>query len=152
MFGISSVEFLVIMVIGVIVLGPERLPKVMRMFTKVMSEFRRITTDLQRAVHAEVRFNEHEELKKEAEEELFGTPKPKKKKKKKSAATQASSEPQNQDNSSETAPAMPADGAETSAEQNSATAQSVGAEQNNTEDAANIAAPAKDISKSVGGN
>lgn len=72
MFGISSFEFLVILLIAVVVLGPERLPKIMLKVTKIISEFRKISTDLQRTVNAEIHLHEHNELKKEAEKELFG--------------------------------------------------------------------------------
>lgn len=81
MFGISSVELIIILLIGVVVLGPERLPKVIRTATKWMSQFRRITTELQRTINAEAYLLEHNELKKEAEKELFGS-KPKQAKKK----------------------------------------------------------------------
>ncbi len=79
MFGISSIELIIILLIGVVVLGPERLPQVIRTVTKWMSQFRRITTELQRTINAEVHLQEHNTLKKEAEKELFGS-KPKRKK------------------------------------------------------------------------
>lgn len=81
MFGISSVELLVVLLIGVVVLGPERLPQVVRTVTKWMSQIRRFSTELQRTINAEAHLLEHNELKKQAEKELFGG-KPKKKKKK----------------------------------------------------------------------
>lgn len=64
MFGIGSFEFLVILLVGVIVLGPEKLPKVMRAFSKVMSEFRRVKTDLQRTMNAELAQQEYKEQQK----------------------------------------------------------------------------------------
>lgn len=75
MFGISSFEFLMILLIGVIVLGPEKLPRVMRTFNKVMSEFRRVRTDLHRAVNLEIANQEHQERKQQAEAELLQEPK-----------------------------------------------------------------------------
>lgn len=51
MFGIGTFEFLVIILVAVLVLGPEQLPRVVRTVTKVMSDFRRISTDFQRAVN-----------------------------------------------------------------------------------------------------
>lgn len=58
MFGLGGMEILVILLVGVVVLGPERLPKVMRSFTRVMSEFRRISTDLQRTINSEINLEE----------------------------------------------------------------------------------------------
>ncbi|MDR2123769.1 MAG: twin-arginine translocase TatA/TatE family subunit [Desulfovibrio sp.] len=53
MFGIGGTEFLVILIVGILVLGPDHLPRLVRTFAKVMSEFRKISTDFQRAVHFE---------------------------------------------------------------------------------------------------
>lgn len=53
MLGIGSSEFLVIIVVAVLVLGPEHLPRIMRTVTKVMSDFRRISTELQRVINLE---------------------------------------------------------------------------------------------------
>lgn len=58
MFGIGGMEFLIILVVGVVVLGPERLPKVLRTFTKLMSDFRRLSTDLQRTINTELSLDE----------------------------------------------------------------------------------------------
>lgn len=58
MFGLGGMEILIILVVGVVVLGPERLPKVMRGFTKIMSEFRRVSTDLQRTINTELNIQE----------------------------------------------------------------------------------------------
>lgn len=64
MFGLGGMEVLIILVVGVVVLGPERLPKVMRGFTKIMSEFRRVSTDLQRTINTEINIQEHNERQK----------------------------------------------------------------------------------------
>ena len=53
MFGIGPTEFFVIIVVAVLVLGPEHLPKVMRTFNKAMSEFRKVSTDFQRTINVE---------------------------------------------------------------------------------------------------
>lgn len=53
MFGIGTTEFLVIIVVAVLVLGPEHLPRIMRTFTKVMSDFRRVSTEFQRTINLE---------------------------------------------------------------------------------------------------
>ena len=62
MFGISSLELLVILLVAVVVLGPERLPKIMLKVAKVLSEFRKISTELQRTVNAEIHLQEHNKL------------------------------------------------------------------------------------------
>ncbi len=72
MFGIGSTELLVILVVALVVLGPKSLPGIAKTVGKVMGEFRRVTTDLQRTMNAEMAQEEHDKLKKEAEKELFG--------------------------------------------------------------------------------
>lgn len=81
MFGLGGMEILVILLVGVVVLGPERLPKVMRSFTKLMSEFRRISTDLQRTINSELNLEEYNR-----QQKLESIKQPVKKKKKKKAA------------------------------------------------------------------
>ncbi len=71
MFGIGSTELLVILVVALVVLGPKSLPGIAKTVGKVMGEFRRVTTDFQRTMNAEVAQEEHEKRKKEAEEEFF---------------------------------------------------------------------------------
>lgn len=94
MFGIGTFEFLVIILVGILVLGPEQLPRVIRTVTKVMSDFRRISTDFQRAVNLQV--NQEEYRQKHGEEafqtanKALGTKK--KKKKKKAAGTEEADE------------------------------------------------------------
>lgn len=48
MFGIGMTELLVIMVIGLLVLGPKRLPELARSLGRGLAEFRRASTDLRR--------------------------------------------------------------------------------------------------------
>ena len=61
MFGIGTTELLVILVVGVLVLGPENLPKIVRTVTKVMSNVRKISTDFQRTINLEANKQEWEE-------------------------------------------------------------------------------------------
>ncbi len=72
MFGIGSTEILVIVVVALVVLGPKSLPGIAKTVGKVMGEFRKVSTEFQRAMYTEQAQEEHEKLKKEAEEELFG--------------------------------------------------------------------------------
>jgi Tat protein translocase TatB subunit len=48
MFGIGATELVVIFAIGLIVLGPKRLPELARTLGKTLAEFRRASTDLRR--------------------------------------------------------------------------------------------------------
>jgi sec-independent protein translocase protein TatA len=45
-FGIGMTELLVIFVIGLLVLGPKRLPELARSLGRTLAEFRRASTDL----------------------------------------------------------------------------------------------------------
>ena len=71
MFGIGSSEFLVILIVAFLVLGPSHLPKIARTLGKAMGEFRRVSTEFQRTLNLEVEKEEHEERKKQAEKEFF---------------------------------------------------------------------------------
>ena len=48
MFNIGGGEVLVILVVALIVLGPAKLPEAARQMGRVMSQFRRMSTDFQR--------------------------------------------------------------------------------------------------------
>lgn len=51
MFGIGTPELLVILVVALIVLGPERLPEIARMLGRAMAELRRATSGLTDELH-----------------------------------------------------------------------------------------------------
>jgi Tat protein translocase TatB subunit len=62
MFGIGMTELMVIFVIGLVVLGPKRLPEMARSMGKSLAEFRRASNDMRRefmAVSDEVRIDPH---------------------------------------------------------------------------------------------
>ena len=48
MFGIGMTELMVIFVIGLVVLGPKRLPELARSLGKSLAEFRRASNELRR--------------------------------------------------------------------------------------------------------
>ena len=61
MFGIGSTEFLVIILVALLVLGPRNLAKASRTVGRYVGEFRRISTDFQRTLNAEVAEEERQE-------------------------------------------------------------------------------------------
>jgi Tat protein translocase TatB subunit len=68
MFGIGMTELLVILVIGLLVLGPKRLPELARSLGRGLAEFRRASLDLRRE------FNEATEDARISPQELVGPP------------------------------------------------------------------------------
>lgn len=61
MFGLGWQELLIILVIGVLVIGPEQLPQLARTIGRLMAQFRRASNDLRDTINRE--FTEHEEFK-----------------------------------------------------------------------------------------
>lgn len=53
MFGIGPQELLVIMIVGLLVLGPKRLPEIARSLGRGMAEFRRASSDLRQSLSLE---------------------------------------------------------------------------------------------------
>ena len=53
MLGVGTYEFLVILVVAVLVLGPEHLPKVLKTLQKIMSTVRQVSTEFQRTLNLE---------------------------------------------------------------------------------------------------
>ena len=68
MFGIGSTELLVILLVALVVLGPKSLASVSRSLGKAMGEFRRVSTDFQRTLNAEVASEEEDEKQRKAAE------------------------------------------------------------------------------------
>ena len=92
MFGIGSTEFLVILLVALVVLGPKSLASVSRTLGKAMGEFRRVSTDFQRTLNAEVE-QEHLKRKQEAEKEFFSPEARAEHAAKTAAQTQATAQP-----------------------------------------------------------
>ena len=64
MFGMGIWEFLVILVLGVMLIGPEQMPKVARTIGKIITQFKRATSDLRDSVSKEMHhFEEMEDIK-----------------------------------------------------------------------------------------
>lgn len=66
MFGIGTTEVLVILVVALLVIGPTKLPEVARALGKGMAEFRRMSSEVKRAVDVEMQ--QHEERQDDFEE------------------------------------------------------------------------------------
>ena len=71
MFGIGSTELLVILVVALIVIGPSKLPDLMKTLGKGMAEFRRMSTDVKSTLEAEVERADREHKQAEAKKQLY---------------------------------------------------------------------------------
>ncbi len=71
MFGIGSTELLIILVVALIVIGPSKLPDIMRTLGKGMAEFRRMSNDVKSTLEAEVERADREKRQEEAKKELY---------------------------------------------------------------------------------
>lgn len=67
MFGIGTTELLIIILVALIVLGPSKLPEIMKAMGKGIAEFKRLSTDVKSTLDAEVTRAEREERRKEKE-------------------------------------------------------------------------------------
>lgn len=71
MFGIGTMELLVIMAVALMVVGPRKLPQIARTMGKAFGEFKRVTGDVKRTIDAEVQRAERQETTKKAKSELL---------------------------------------------------------------------------------
>ncbi len=79
MFGIGMTELLVILAIGLLVIGPKKLPELARSLGKGLAEFRRASTEMRREfleVTDEARIDPPPQKPAEAEPEKPGEAKP----------------------------------------------------------------------------
>lgn len=67
MFGIGTSELILIGIVAILVVGPEKLPGIMRTMGKVLAEFKRMSTDVKSTIDSEMRRLEEDERKKELE-------------------------------------------------------------------------------------
>ena len=71
MFGIGMPELIIIFVIALIVIGPNKLPDLARSLGKGLAEFKKASEDFQRSIHEESR---KEEARKEEEKSAAAQP------------------------------------------------------------------------------
>lgn len=110
MFGIGTPELVVIIIVGLIILGPNKLPEIMKSVGKGIAEFRRMSTDVKRTLETEIDRADQERRKEEAKRELFPDGVPEDKPRTAEAAPAASPAPT--DGAARTAATAPAAGAD----------------------------------------
>ena len=71
MFGIGTTELMIILVIALIVIGPQKLPEIARTLGKGFAEFKRMSNDVKRTVDLEAERLEQEERQSKVKKRLF---------------------------------------------------------------------------------
>ncbi len=70
MFGVGGPELLIICVVALIVIGPKKLPELLRSLGKGMAEFKRVSNDVKSTLDDEVKKAETTARKREVDEEM----------------------------------------------------------------------------------
>ncbi len=67
MFGIGSAELIIILIVALIIIGPKKLPELMKTLGKGIAEFRNISSSVKDSLDKEIETAEHEKRKEDAE-------------------------------------------------------------------------------------
>lgn len=70
MFGIGGPELLIICVVALVVIGPQKLPEMLRSLGKGVAEFKRVGNDVKSTLDEEVSKAEADARKREVDEEM----------------------------------------------------------------------------------
>lgn len=70
MFGIGGPELLIIVVVALIVIGPKKLPEMMRSLGKGLAEIKNVGNDVKSTLDREIKSAEDEKKREELKEEL----------------------------------------------------------------------------------
>ena len=73
MFGLGTTEILVILLVALLGLRPQKLPGIARSLGKTLGEFRRVSTEFQRTLYAEVEMAEQQKTR-PSEADAVSTP------------------------------------------------------------------------------
>ncbi|MFZ5427453.1 MAG: Sec-independent protein translocase protein TatB [Thermodesulfobacteriota bacterium] len=76
MFGIGSTELVIILIVALVLIGPSKLPDLMKSLGKGLSEFRRMSTDVKSTLEREIERADEAKRIEETKKELFGDDEP----------------------------------------------------------------------------
>jgi len=76
MFGIGSTELVIILIVALVLIGPSKLPDLMKSLGKGISEFRRMSTDVKSTLEREIERADEAKRIEETKKELFGDDEP----------------------------------------------------------------------------
>jgi sec-independent protein translocase protein TatB len=115
MFGVGGPELLIICVVALIVIGPKKLPELLRSLGKGMAEFKRVSNDVKSTLDDEVKKAETAARKREVDEEMERRKAAKAEAEAAEAAGPATDGPAQDAPAADAAPGKGADGAKESA-------------------------------------
>ena len=72
MFGIGSTELVIILIVALVLIGPSKLPDLMKSVGKGIAEFRRMSTDVKSTLAREIEKADEAKRIEETKKELFG--------------------------------------------------------------------------------
>jgi len=72
MFGIGSTELVIILIVALVLIGPSKLPDLMKSVGKGIAEFRRMSTDVKSTLEREIEKADEAKRIEETKKELFG--------------------------------------------------------------------------------